>query len=134
MPHLQRKGLLGKRKTSTPPASPEKEKLKVSAIQTTLGKSPKGLSRFLKKCTPVEYKEQVQRATEEENEQDEDKMEKSTATKVYCTERRQEVDKLRQQRHRQKMYDTEISLGERSPGGTKQNLKVLYYHLMFKVT
>jgi hypothetical protein len=76
----------------------------------------------------------VQRATEEENERDEGKMEKSTATKVHRTERRREVDKLRQQRHRQKMYDMEISLGERSPGGTKRNLKVLYYHLMFKAT
>jgi hypothetical protein len=34
------------------------------------------------------------------------------------------VDKLHQQRHRQKKYDKEISLGEQSLEGTKQNLKV----------
>jgi hypothetical protein len=49
------------RTTSTPPVSPKKKKSKVSsAIRTALEQSPKGLLKFLKKCTPAEYKGQVQ--------------------------------------------------------------------------
>jgi hypothetical protein len=70
------------------------------------------------------HKEQVQHATEEENNRDEGKQEKVVAAKICQVKRTQEVDRLRQQRHRQNKYDKEISLGEQSLGGTKQNLKV----------
>jgi hypothetical protein len=44
-----------KRTTSTPPISPKKKKSKIlSAIHTALEQSPKGLLKFLKKCTPAE--------------------------------------------------------------------------------
>jgi len=43
------------RMTSSPPVSPEKKKK--SAIRTALEKSPKGLMKFLKKCTLAEQDE-----------------------------------------------------------------------------
>jgi hypothetical protein len=107
-----KKRSFGERMTSMPPVSPERKKTRVSAIRTALGKSPKGLLRFLQKCTPAEYKEQVQRATGEENNWDEGKQEKVVAAKIHRAKRTQEVDRLRQQRHRQNKYDKEISLGE----------------------
>lgn len=60
------KRTFSERKTSTPLVSPEKKK--VSAICTALERSPKGLMRFLKKCTPAEHDQQIQRTAEEENE------------------------------------------------------------------
>jgi hypothetical protein len=61
--------------------------MRVSAIQTALGKSPKGLLQFLQKCTPAEYKEQVQHSTEEENNWDKGKKEKVVAAKIHRGER-----------------------------------------------
>src|ERR1700736_3341071 len=110
---------------STPPVSPKKKKSKVSsAIHTALAHSPKGLLKFLKKCTPAERDEQVQRATEEENEQWAGKEEKARFAKILRDEKTREDDKIRQQRHRQKLRDEEISRGERTPGGSKRNQKV----------
>ena len=68
---------------SSPPVSPEKKKKKkASAIRNALQKSPKGLIKFFKKCTPTEHDEQVRRATEEENERyagQEEQLEKAKA-------------------------------------------------------
>ena len=113
------------RMNSTLPVSLKKKKLKVSsAICTALEHSPKGLLKFLKKCTPTECDEQVQRATEEENEQWVGKDEKAWLTKIHRDEKTREDDKIRQQRHRQKLCNEEISWGERTPGGSKRNQKV----------
>jgi hypothetical protein len=108
---------------STPPASPEKKKVK-STIRTALEKSPKGLMRFLKKCTPVEHHIQVQRASEEENERYESREQVLDVEKARQAQRTREEAKVRQQKHRQKMYDKEIEKGERTPGGTKRATKV----------
>jgi hypothetical protein len=40
----------------------------LSAIHTALEQSPKGLLKFLKKCTPAEWNEQLRWATEEVDE------------------------------------------------------------------
>jgi hypothetical protein len=65
------------RTTSTPPVSPKKKKSKISsAIRTALERSPKGLMKFLKKCTPAERNEQLRQATEEEDERWEGQEEK----------------------------------------------------------
>ena len=118
------------RMNSTPPVSPKKKKSKVSsAIRTALEHSPKGLLKFLKKCTPTERDEQVQRATEEENERWVGKDEEARLTKIHRDEKTREDDKIRQQRHRQKLRDEEISRGERTPGGSKRNQKVRVTHL-----
>jgi hypothetical protein len=111
------------RKTFTPPVSPVKKKAK-SAIRTALEESPKGLMKFLKKCTPTERYIQVQRATEEENEQYESRERVLDVDKARKAERTREEAKVRQQKHRRKMYDQEIEKGERSPGGSKLAAKV----------
>lgn len=111
------------RKTFTPPVSPVKKKAK-SAIRTALEGSPKGLMKFLKKCTPTEHHIQVQRATEEENEQYESREQVLDVDKARKAERTREEAKVRQQKHRRKMYDQEIEKGERSPGGSKHAAKV----------
>jgi len=103
-----------------PPVSPRKKKSKVSAIHTALEHSPKGLMKFLKKCTPTEYKEQVQRADGEENERYQEHEDRAGEMKAHQAEKTWEDAKLRQQRHREKKYAKQISLGERSPGGTKR--------------
>lgn len=95
-----------------------------SAIRTALENSPKGLLKFLKQCTPVEHDEQVQCATGEENERWAGKDEKAQLAKLHRAEKTQDDDKIRQQRHRQKLRDEVISRGERTPGGSKHNQKV----------
>ena len=70
---------------SSPPVSPEKKKKRASAIRNALQKSPKGLIKFFKKCTPTEHDEQVRRATEEENERyagQEEQLEKAKAQRT----------------------------------------------------
>lgn len=95
-----------------------------SAIRTALENSPKGLLKFLKQCTPAEHDEQVQCATGEENERWAGKDEKAQLAKLHRAEKTQDDDKIRQQRHRQKLWDEVISRGERTPGGSKHNQKV----------
>jgi hypothetical protein len=80
--------------------------------------------KFLKKCNPDEYQDQVQRATEEENERYQERADRVDETKAHRAEKTREDDKLRQRRHREKKYDREISLGERTPGGTKRTREV----------
>lgn len=69
--------------------------------------------------TRDEYFAQIHRATAEENERAAER-EVNKVEADYCrTEKAKEVDKKRQRRHRQKLYNAEIVAGERSPGGTK---------------
>jgi hypothetical protein len=57
------------------------------------------------------------------------KDEKAWLTKIHRDEKTREDDKIRQQRHRQKLCNEEISWGERTPGGSKRNQKVRVTHL-----
>ena len=93
-----------------------------SAIRSALEKSPKGLLNFLKKCSPGEYREQVQRATEEENAREQERKGKEEEERKHRAEKTWENDRIRQQRCRQKKYGIEISHGNRSPGGTKRKV------------
>jgi hypothetical protein len=109
---------------ASPPVSPEKKKKKTSAIHDALQKSPDGLMKFFKKCTPVERNEQVQRATEEESERYIGQKERLAKVKSLRETEIRENARLRQQRHRQQIYDNEIAHGKRTPGGTKRIQKV----------
>jgi hypothetical protein len=80
--------------------------------------------KFLRKCTTVEYNEQVRRTTEEENELYQAREERLAGIKAHQTAEVREGAKIRQQKHWQKTYDKEIALGERTPGGTKRIKKV----------
>jgi hypothetical protein len=75
--------------------------------------------RFLKRCTPTEYKEKLQRADEEENERHQEFEDRAGKVKARGLEKMRKDAKLRQRRHREQEYKKQISLGERSPGGTK---------------
>ena len=66
----------------------------------------------------------MQRAIEEENEQYESREQVLDVDKARKAERTREEAKVRQQKHRRKMYDQEIEKGERSPGGSKHAAKV----------
>jgi hypothetical protein len=118
------KRTFSERKTSTPPVSPEKKKKKVSAIRTALERSPKGLMRFLKKCTPAEHDQEIQRTAEEENERYLEREERLLEHKAHRTVELRDGARIRQKKHRQRTYNKEIALGERTPGGTKQIQKV----------
>ena len=80
--------------------------------------------RFLKKCTPAEHDQQIQRTAEEENEQYLEQEERLLEHKAYRTVELRDDARVRQKKHRQRTYDKEIALGERTPGGTKQIQKV----------
>jgi hypothetical protein len=75
--------------------------------------------KFFKKCDPIEYGEQVQWATEEENKRARGQEGKEKDVQAHRANKTQEDDKLRQQKHRQKRHEMEISVGKRTPGGTK---------------
>jgi hypothetical protein len=45
---------------------------------------------------------------------------KEKDVQACCTNKTQEDDKLHQQKHRQKRCEMEISVGEKTPGGTKR--------------
>jgi hypothetical protein len=116
------------RMASTPPTSPKKKKKKISVIRTALERSPKGLMKFLKQCGPAEYQEQMRRATEEEDEryqEHEDEAEEVKARRIAAS---RDAAKLRQRRHREKKYETEIALGERTPRGTKRTQVCVVIH------
>jgi hypothetical protein len=110
------------RRTSTPPVSPKKKSK--SAIRIALEKPSRGLLKFLEKCTPAEHHFQVQRATEDENEQYLQRRERIDIEKTYESGKVRENAKIRQQKHRQMKYDAEIARGERTPHGTKRVRKV----------
>jgi hypothetical protein len=94
-------------RTSTPPVSPEKKKKRVSAIRTALQESPKGLMKFLKKCTATERNDQLRRATEEENEQHQEREGHVAEIKARQREEAREGARIRQQKHRQHIYKRE---------------------------
>jgi hypothetical protein len=86
--------------------------------------------KFLRKCTATEYQEQVRRATEAENGWYQGREEGLAEIKAQRTAEAREDAGIRQQKHRQKTYDKEIVLGERTPGGTKRIQKVRKFSLV----
>ena len=76
--------------------------------------------KFLKQCSPAEYQEQVRRATEEENERYQEREGKAEEIKAHRIAASRDAARLRQRRHREKKYESEIALGERTPRGTKR--------------
>jgi hypothetical protein len=118
------------RSTTSPSVSPKKKKGRVesqSAIRTAISQAnadPRGLMKFFKQNSRQEYNEQVRRHTAEEDEFARNRQEIDEAIDRHRTEKVKEGARERQQKHRQKIYDAEITKGERSPSGTKHKRKV----------
>lgn len=55
---------------------------------------------------------------------EEERKEKKDAAERRRREKAKEGDRERQRKHRQKIYNTEIANGDRSPGGNKQKRNV----------
>jgi hypothetical protein len=98
-----------------------------SAIHTAIAQAkdkPRGLMKFFKQNSREEYNEQVRRHTAEEDEFAQERKEISDAGHRRRAEKAREGARERQQKHRQIICDSEITNGERSPGGTKHSRKV----------
>jgi YesN/AraC family two-component response regulator len=85
--------------------------------------------KFLKPCTREELRIQL---TTVEAKLDEG-WQRAREYEEMADQRRKmvirEENKKRQQKHRQQQHQHKIARGERSPGGTKRNLKVCSYQI-----
>jgi hypothetical protein len=94
------------------------------AIEDQKAGRAQGLMRFLKPCTHEELRTQLI-AVEAKLD---DGWEQAREYQEMADQRRKmlvrEENKKRQRRHRERLRDVEIARGERTPRGTKRNLKV----------
>ena len=89
--------------------------------------------KFFKQNSKSEYDEQVRRHTAEEDEFARERKEKNDATDRHRAEKAREGARERQQKHRRRVYDAEITKGERSPGGTKRKVSKNFDHCKLEI-
>lgn len=93
------------------------------ALQEQAEGRPRGLMRFLTKCTPEELSRQTKKVDFmlEEGRQEAEAM--ASLKTQHCRLETRKINNLRQQK-RQAIYEAQKACGERSPRGTKLKLKV----------
>jgi hypothetical protein len=110
----------------SPSASPQKKKGRFksqSAITAALAsETPTGLLKFFKRSSPEQYREQVQRETEESIQHFDEQKERQGIRKAVKSMRARASGRERQQKYRASMYKKQIEAGDRSPGGTKRKV------------
>lgn len=108
---------------SVPRQPPEKIHVK-SAIQIALGHQAQGqsvgLMKWFTRSSPEDYRAHAKKvdAMIDEGIEEYESIQKIGAER--CKREQREQGKMRQQKHRQKVYAAEITRGIRSPGGTKR--------------
>lgn len=118
------------RRTTTPSSSPQKKKTKglsvavAAAVKVTKNSPLKGLYRFFTKgISQEERREQVKRANEEVVERREREREREEAAQHRKDEKRREKDNIHKHKSRKHRREEEVKAGERSPGGTKRQVR-----------
>ncbi len=116
--------------TTTPSSSPQKKKTKAlsvavaATVKVTKNSPLKGLYRFFSKgISQEERREQVKRANEEVVERWEREREREETAQHRKDEKRREKDNIRKCESQKRHCEEEIKAGERSPGGTKQQVR-----------
>lgn len=107
-----------------------------SVIRTAITQAkdkPRGLMKFFKQISKGEYNEQVQRHTAEEDEFSREWKERNDAAERRQAEKAKEDARERQQKHQRRVYDAEITKGERSPGGTKRKVSKTFNHITHEI-
>lgn len=84
-----------------------------------------GLLRYFDLCTPEEYEEQTRRANFNTRANLAERQAQLDKVADMKKKRKKEMQRSRQQRHRKKLYDSEILSGSRTPGGTKRRRKTI---------
>lgn len=127
---LRKRSHAQRRVVDSPPASPEKKKVRVASMThmaldiVELGDKPRGIMRFFKPATQEEREEQVSRDLEifqTRKSQIQSDIHKDEVQKTHTSRERA---REHQQKHRERKKAQEIQNGERSPGGRKQKVEI----------